>query len=65
MVSNKNNKIKSPLSVNDVMKLTGVARVTVYRWLKSGRIKGKKWGSGGSFLIDPKSLPDFVVEARQ
>ena len=33
------------LEVKDVMELYHVSRLTVYRWIKAGKLKGKKAGS--------------------
>ena len=34
------------LTVNDVMELYHVSQRTVYRWIESGRLKGKKLAGG-------------------
>ena len=42
------------LEVRDVMELYHVSRLTVYRWIKAGKLKGKK--AGGKWLFSRESV---------
>ena len=46
------------LEVADVMELYHVERKTVYRWIKAGRLKGRK--AGRKWLFPPEAVADVL-----
>lgn len=46
------------LEVADVMAMYHVERKTVYRWIKSGRLKGRK--AGRKWLFTPEAVADVL-----
>ena len=51
------NKFYSPITV---AKMLEVSRLTVYRWIKSGKLKAVK--VGGSVRIREEDLREFIKE---
>lgn len=55
MITMQNNGF---IKVDDVCKLLKVSRITVYRWLKSGKLTGYKVGR--SYLFKQADINDFI-----
>ena len=46
------------LKVEDVMELYHVTRLTVYNWIKAGKLKGKK--AGRRWLFEPEAVESLL-----
>lgn len=46
------------LTVEDVMKTYHVTRLTVYNWIKAGKLEGKK--AGRRWLFTPEAVADML-----
>ena len=53
------NATKKIFSVKEVADLLSVDRVTVYRWVKSGRVKAEM--IAGSYIIAIEDLPHHII----
>lgn len=45
-------------SVEEVAEILGVTKITVYSWLKAGKLKGKKIGK--YWKVQEKALQEFL-----
>lgn len=50
---------KKIFSVKDVAELLGVNRVTVFRWIQSGKVKASM--VGGAYVISVEDLPHHLL----
>ena len=57
-MANTKRKSAEWLDVWDVCELYGVTRLTVYRWIKAGKLKGKK--AGRKWLFSKKAVMDVL-----
>lgn len=53
---------KEFMTVEDVSKLLKVSRMTVYRWIKAGKLTGYKVGR--SYLFKKEDINDFVEKNK-
>jgi len=53
------NATKQQYSVKEVADLLGISRVTVFRWIKSGKLKAKMLA--GSFVVAAEDLPHHLL----
>ncbi len=53
------NATKQLFSLKEVADLLNVDRVTVYRWVKSGKVKAER--VGGSFVVSAENLPHHLL----
>jgi excisionase family DNA binding protein len=53
------NATKKMYSVKEVADLLGVSRVTVFRWIKSGKLKATM--VGGAFVVSVEDLPHHLL----
>ncbi len=53
------NETKKVFSVKEVADLLGISRVTVFRWIKSGKLPAAM--IGGSFVISVEDLPHHLL----
>ncbi|MDP3793770.1 MAG: helix-turn-helix domain-containing protein [Candidatus Uhrbacteria bacterium] len=53
------NATKKIFSIKEVADLLGVDRVTVYRWVKSGKVKAEM--IGGAYVISVVDLPHHFI----
>jgi len=58
-------KLDSPLiTAKEAAKRLGVDRITIYRWLKSGKLKSYRL-AGWSFRIKEKDLEEFIKDKKK
>jgi len=53
------NATKKIYTVKEVSDLLGISRVTVFRWIKSGKLKADM--IGGSFVVSAEYLPHHLL----
>lgn len=52
-------ELETYLSITEVAEQVDRDRVTVFRWIKSGRLPATKAPFGGMWLVNPADLADF------
>ncbi len=53
------NATKKIYTVKEVADLLGISRITVFRWIKSGKLKANM--VGGSYVISVENLPHHLM----